>query len=151
MSEHTETKPSTTAAPPTAVAAAGQKPAAKVSAESKAAVEPDKMRRRLIWACIWGYLGVNFLMFLRFFFPRKEKAQEHQKIDAQVTPDASPNQAPPHLVGFHGGFALCRNFRCGFLPRRGNSGRRGSGRRRLRFSVFRHRLRALPLEWDRER
>jgi len=70
MSEHTETKPSETAAPPTAVAAAGQKPAAKVSAESKAAVEPDKMRRRLIWACIWGYLGVNFLMFLRFFFPR---------------------------------------------------------------------------------
>ena len=28
------------------------------------------MRRRLIWACIWGYLGVNFLMFLRFFLPR---------------------------------------------------------------------------------
>jgi len=27
-------------------------------------------RRRLVWACIWGYLGVNFLMFLRFFFPR---------------------------------------------------------------------------------
>jgi cytochrome b6-f complex iron-sulfur subunit len=27
-------------------------------------------RRRVIWACIWGYLGVNFLMFLRFFFPR---------------------------------------------------------------------------------
>src|SRR5437879_13660183 len=70
MSEHTETKPSEAPSPPTAVAAAGQKPAAKVSAESKAAVEPDKMRRRLIWACIWGYLGVNFLMFLRFFFPR---------------------------------------------------------------------------------
>lgn len=30
----------------------------------------DKDRRRLIWACIGGYLGVNFLMFLRFFFPR---------------------------------------------------------------------------------
>lgn len=30
----------------------------------------DKERRRLIWTCIWGYLGVNFLMFLRFFFPR---------------------------------------------------------------------------------
>jgi cytochrome b6-f complex iron-sulfur subunit len=28
------------------------------------------VRRRLVWACIWGYLGVNFLMFLRFFFPR---------------------------------------------------------------------------------
>ena len=24
----------------------------------------------LVWACIWGYLGINFLMFLRFFFPR---------------------------------------------------------------------------------
>ncbi len=27
-------------------------------------------RRRLIWTCVVGYLGVNFLMFLRFFFPR---------------------------------------------------------------------------------
>ncbi|MBI4462622.1 MAG: Rieske 2Fe-2S domain-containing protein [Acidobacteria bacterium] len=32
--------------------------------------EVRRMRRRFIWACIWGYLGVNFLMFLRFFFPR---------------------------------------------------------------------------------
>ena len=24
----------------------------------------------MIWACMWGYLGINFLMFLRFFFPR---------------------------------------------------------------------------------
>src|SRR2546422_7746389 len=70
MSEHKETKPPETAAPPGPVATAGQKPAAKVPAESKAAVEHDKMRRRLIWACVWGYLGVNFLMFLRFFFPR---------------------------------------------------------------------------------
>ncbi|HVA17110.1 MAG TPA: ubiquinol-cytochrome c reductase iron-sulfur subunit [Candidatus Dormibacteraeota bacterium] len=30
----------------------------------------NRTRRRLIWTCIWGYLGVNFLMFLRFFFPR---------------------------------------------------------------------------------
>ena len=28
------------------------------------------MRRRLIWTAIGGYLGINFLMFLRFFFPR---------------------------------------------------------------------------------
>jgi cytochrome b6-f complex iron-sulfur subunit len=28
------------------------------------------MRRRVIWTAIGGYLGVNFLMFLRFFFPR---------------------------------------------------------------------------------
>jgi cytochrome b6-f complex iron-sulfur subunit len=30
----------------------------------------NRTRRRLIWACVWGYLGVNFLMFLRIFFPR---------------------------------------------------------------------------------
>jgi cytochrome b6-f complex iron-sulfur subunit len=30
----------------------------------------DKNRRRLIWGLLGGYLGVNFLMFLRFFFPR---------------------------------------------------------------------------------
>jgi len=30
----------------------------------------DKNRRRLIWGFLGGYLGINFLMFLRFFFPR---------------------------------------------------------------------------------
>jgi cytochrome b6-f complex iron-sulfur subunit len=50
-------------APPAAAA----KPAAK---PKKDAEKPVDIRRRLIWACIWGYLGVNFLMFLRFFFPR---------------------------------------------------------------------------------
>lgn len=29
-----------------------------------------KMRRRIVWTCIWGFLAANFLMFLRFFFPR---------------------------------------------------------------------------------
>jgi len=44
---------------------------AKAAAESKeAAGKINKSRRRIVWACIWGYLGVNFLMFLRFFFPR---------------------------------------------------------------------------------
>ena len=28
------------------------------------------MRRRIIWSCVAGYLVANFLMFLRFFFPR---------------------------------------------------------------------------------
>ncbi|MBI3669069.1 MAG: Rieske 2Fe-2S domain-containing protein [Acidobacteria bacterium] len=70
MPENTETKPAEAAAPPAGPAAAGQKPPAKKPTESKPRVEPDKMRRRLIWTCIWGYLGVNFLMFLRFFFPR---------------------------------------------------------------------------------
>ena len=30
----------------------------------------EKERRRVIWALIYGYLGINVLMFLRFFFPR---------------------------------------------------------------------------------
>jgi cytochrome b6-f complex iron-sulfur subunit len=30
----------------------------------------DKLRRRIVWACIWGFLAANFLMFLRFFLPR---------------------------------------------------------------------------------
>jgi cytochrome b6-f complex iron-sulfur subunit len=29
-----------------------------------------KLRRKLVVGSIWGVLGVNFLMFLRFFFPR---------------------------------------------------------------------------------
>jgi len=29
-----------------------------------------KMRRRIVWSCVWGFLGANLLMFLRFFFPR---------------------------------------------------------------------------------
>jgi cytochrome b6-f complex iron-sulfur subunit len=41
--------------------------AADPAAASKAI---NTSRRRIVWACIWGYLGVNFLMFLRFFFPR---------------------------------------------------------------------------------
>ena len=66
MPEQTEGKTAVATAAP-ASAAAGKKGAAKV--EDPAAVV-SKSRRRLIWACIWGYLGVNFLMFLRFFFPR---------------------------------------------------------------------------------
>ncbi len=31
---------------------------------------PDKNRRRIVWGLLGGYLGINFLMFLRFFFPR---------------------------------------------------------------------------------
>jgi cytochrome b6-f complex iron-sulfur subunit len=51
--------------------------AAPQGAEASAAADPklaekeiNTSRRRIVWACIWGYLGVNFLMFLRFFFPR---------------------------------------------------------------------------------
>jgi len=69
MADHTETKPAesptTPASVPAAVKAAGKKPP-----QTSSAPAPDKMRRRIIWSCIYGYLGVNFLMFLRFFFPR---------------------------------------------------------------------------------
>ncbi len=58
-----ETSVKAAPAPPAAAA----KPAAK---PKKDAEKPADLRRSLIWACIWGYLGVNFLMFLRFFFPR---------------------------------------------------------------------------------
>lgn len=66
MADHSERQP----AQPAGAAAAGQKPAAKAKSEAEDAAKPLKMRRRLVWAAIWGYLGVNFLMFLRFFFPR---------------------------------------------------------------------------------
>ncbi len=32
--------------------------------------DPGKVRRRIIWTCIWGFLSANLLMFMRFFFPR---------------------------------------------------------------------------------
>src|SRR5579862_4806693 len=51
--------------------AASQGAKASSAADAKAAAKDvNTSRRRLVWACIWGYLGVNFLMFLRFFFPR---------------------------------------------------------------------------------
>jgi cytochrome b6-f complex iron-sulfur subunit len=31
---------------------------------------PAQRRRRIVTTCILGFLGTNFLMFLRFFFPR---------------------------------------------------------------------------------
>ncbi len=64
MPEPTEARPAEASAKP-AASGAGSK--SENGADSE---RPQKLRRRLIWACIWGYLGVNFLMFLRFFFPR---------------------------------------------------------------------------------
>jgi cytochrome b6-f complex iron-sulfur subunit len=71
MAEQTDPKAAEPKAPPTPAAAAPLKPAAKgKKAEASPAEKVDKSRRTMIWACIWGYLGINFLMFLRFFFPR---------------------------------------------------------------------------------
>jgi cytochrome b6-f complex iron-sulfur subunit len=38
----------------------------------ESAPEPpvNKMRRRIVWASITGFLATSFLMFLRFFLPR---------------------------------------------------------------------------------
>ncbi len=71
MPEQTEGKAGEAGAAPSPSAAAAPKPAAK---GKKAEASPEEavnlQRRRFTWAMIWGYLGINFLMFLRFFFPR---------------------------------------------------------------------------------
>lgn len=46
------------------------KRAEKVLTAPKEEPLPSKVRRRIIWSCIWGFLAANLLMFLRFFFPR---------------------------------------------------------------------------------
>jgi cytochrome b6-f complex iron-sulfur subunit len=67
------------AAPPAAgpvAKATAQTPAASAPKQTGAVVEstPDppvnKMRRRIVWASIVGFLTTCFLMFLRFFLPR---------------------------------------------------------------------------------
>ncbi len=69
MPDQTETKSAESTTAPSAPPAAA-KAAAKKATDSSSPSPIDKMRRRIIWSCVWGYLGVNFLMFLRFFFPR---------------------------------------------------------------------------------
>ncbi|HKZ00968.1 MAG TPA: Rieske 2Fe-2S domain-containing protein, partial [Pyrinomonadaceae bacterium] len=60
------TKPPT---PPAVKAAAPAKPPAGV-VESAPDPPVNKMRRRIVWASITGFLITCFLMFLRFFLPR---------------------------------------------------------------------------------
>ncbi len=71
MSDQTEGKPGEAGAAPSTPAAASPRPAAKgKKAEPSPADNVNLARRRFTWAMIWGYLGINFLLFLRFFFPR---------------------------------------------------------------------------------
>lgn len=72
MPDQIEGKAAEGIAAPVPPAAAPPKPAAAKpkKAEANPTKDVDKQRRRMIWACVWGYLGINFLMFLRFFFPR---------------------------------------------------------------------------------
>jgi cytochrome b6-f complex iron-sulfur subunit len=43
---------------------------AKPKDQSAAETDPLKVRRRFVWTAVGGFLTINFLMFLRFFFPR---------------------------------------------------------------------------------
>lgn len=73
MSNEDATRPPAPGKPPAAEPA---KPAAaapaKPAAAKKVAAKPqsNKPRRRFIWTSIGAFLAANFLMFLRFFFPR---------------------------------------------------------------------------------
>jgi cytochrome b6-f complex iron-sulfur subunit len=66
---------STSATPTAGVSKPAAKPPAvspaRPAAEApEAALKPDKLRRRVIWTCVWGFIAANLLMFMRFFFPR---------------------------------------------------------------------------------
>lgn len=60
--------------PPPETLKAAVKAPARAAAKSKASGDEKppavKMRRRIVWTCVWGFVAANFLMFLRFFFPR---------------------------------------------------------------------------------
>lgn len=64
-----------TSSTPTALAAKGT-PKSLAAKQTGAVLEsvPDppvnKMRRRIVWASVAGFLTTSFLMFLRFFLPR---------------------------------------------------------------------------------
>ncbi|HVF50938.1 MAG TPA: Rieske 2Fe-2S domain-containing protein [Pyrinomonadaceae bacterium] len=51
-----------------ATGAAAAKPAGALVQSTDPPI--NKMRRRIVWASIAGFLGTSFLMFLRFFLPR---------------------------------------------------------------------------------
>ena len=57
-------------APVSARAAVGTSAAAKTKTVESEPDPVNKMRRRLIWTAVGGFLATNFLMFLRFFLPR---------------------------------------------------------------------------------
>lgn len=65
------TPPATAPAPPkTALSAAAARPAVQPGAVVESTPTVNKMRRRMVWASVVGFLTTCFLMFLRFFLPR---------------------------------------------------------------------------------
>jgi cytochrome b6-f complex iron-sulfur subunit len=61
-------------ATPVAASVPPRATAKSAASRTAGAAEEDspssKMRRRIIWSCVWGFLAANLLMFMRFFFPR---------------------------------------------------------------------------------
>jgi cytochrome b6-f complex iron-sulfur subunit len=70
MPEQGESKPAETSASPVVPAGAAKQPPATTSSAANSDGGVNLLRRRIVAASIWGYLGVCLLMFLRFFFPR---------------------------------------------------------------------------------
>ncbi|MFN2515691.1 MAG: Rieske 2Fe-2S domain-containing protein [Pyrinomonadaceae bacterium] len=60
----------TAAKPPLPAVAKTASPPAGPVAESTPDPPVNKMRRRIVWASVTGFLATSFLMFLRFFLPR---------------------------------------------------------------------------------
>jgi cytochrome b6-f complex iron-sulfur subunit len=67
--EDKKASPAPTAPPKktTPAAAAAKKKAEK---NGKPPIDALKMRRRVVWAMVWGFVAANALMIMRFFFPR---------------------------------------------------------------------------------
>ena len=65
-------RPAAAARPPTPTAVKAAAPAKSPAGVVESAPDPpvNKMRRRMVWASITGFLITCFLMFLRFFLPR---------------------------------------------------------------------------------
>jgi len=57
-------------APKTAVPATAARPVTPAGAVVESAPAVNKMRRRIVWASVTGFLAASFFMFLRFFLPR---------------------------------------------------------------------------------
>ena len=70
MSNVDATRPPAAGKTPAAEPAKPAAPAKPVAKAAEPKLQPNKQRRRFIWTAIGAFLAANFLMFLRFFFPR---------------------------------------------------------------------------------
>ena len=68
VKDESKGKPAAAPKPPVKTPVASKTTAA--AASEPADTDTGRRRRRIVWACVAGYLVTNFLMFLRFFLPR---------------------------------------------------------------------------------